>query len=141
MTYSDFIWKWNTRYCDYDGRYGNQCVDLMRQYCKDVLGVDGYIAIPPRGNAKDIFYAFRDNAYFKKVLNTPTGIPKKGDVLFFKTSLWFPFSFGIAGHVGIVDNADLYNITLFNQNYPTGRYCEFRRFKYKDCIGWLTPVK
>lgn len=140
MTYQDFIWKWNTKYCDYDHAYGNQCVDLMRQYCKDVYGVDGYKAIPSRGNAKDIFKNFKNNAYFKKVNNTPNGIPKKGDIIFFKTSTWFPFLFGFAGHVGIVDQAGLYDMVIFNQNYPTGRYCEFRKFKYKDCLGWLTRV-
>lgn len=141
MTYNDFIWKWNTRYCDYDGWYGNQCVDLMRQYCKDVYYVDGYVAIPSRGNAKDIFKNFKSNSYFRKVNNTPNGIPKKGDIIFFKTSTWFPFLFGFAGHVGIVDQAGLYDMVIFNQNYPTGRYCEFRKFKYKDCLGWLTPIK
>jgi len=141
MTYTDFINKWNRRFCDYDGAFGCQCVDLMRQYCKDVLGVDGYVAIPPRGNAKDIFKNFINNQYLTKVLNGPTNYPQKGDILFFKTSLWFPFLFGMAGHVGIVDSADVYNMVLFNQNYPTGRYCEFRKFKYKDCLGWLTPKK
>jgi hypothetical protein len=141
MTYNDFIWKWNNRYCDYDGHFGNQCVDLMRQYCKDVFNVDGYVAISPRGNAKDIFYNFKDNKYFKKVLNTKNNIPKKGDIIFFKTSLLPKWLYGIAGHVAIVDQADLYSMVLFNQNYPTGRYCEFRKFTYKDCIGWLTPNK
>lgn len=140
MNYQEFIYKWNGRFVDYDGAFGNQCVDLMRQYCLEVFKVSGYVAIPPRGNAKDIFKNFVSNKYFKKVINTPTGVPKKGDILFFKTSLWFPFSFGIAGHVGIVDYADMYNIVLFNQNYPTNSPCKFTKFKYKDCLGWLTPT-
>lgn len=139
MTYQDFIWKWNTRYCDQDGSFGAQCVDLIRQYCKDVKGVNGYTAIPPTGNAKDIFRNFVSNQYFTKVNNTPNGIPKKGDIVFFKTSLWYPWLFGIAGHTGIVDSADLYNLIIFHQNYPTGMFCTFRKFSYKDCLGWLSP--
>ena len=143
MSINEFFAKYNGKFVDYDGAFGTQCVDLMRQYCKDVLGVAGYVAIPQTGNAKDIFRNFPlgGNQYFSKVFNTPTNMPKKGDVLFFKTSLWFPFLFGWAGHVGIVESADLYNLVLFNQNYPTGRYCEFRKFKYKDCQGWLIPKK
>ena len=140
ISYNEFVAKYNGKYVDYDHAFGNQCVDLIRQFCKDVLGVDGYTAIPTTGYAKNIFINFKDNQYFKKIYNSPTNMPKKGDVLFFKTSYWFPFLFGIAGHTGVVDSADLYNIVLFNQNYgPTGSPCKFNKFKYKDTLGWLTP--
>lgn len=138
MTYNDFIWKWNGRYVDYDGSYGAQCVDLIRQYCKDVLGVNAYTAIPQRGNAKDIFRNFKDNKYLKKVLNTPTGLPKKGDIIFWTT---FPFLYGIPGHVAIYDSGDLMNILSFDQNYGTPKTCRFVKHSYKGCLGWLTPVK
>lgn len=145
MTYNDFIWKWNTKYCDYDGHFGNQCVDIMRQYCKDVFGVNGYTAIPSTGSAKNIFFNFKDNKYFKKVFNSPNNMPKKGDIVFWGT---YPFITGIDGHVAIVDQADLYTLVVFNQNYPRYRYCEFRKFGsskilhgYRGVLGWLTPVK
>jgi len=138
MTYNDFIWKWNGRFCDYDGAFGNQCVDLMRMYCSDVFGVSGYLAIPSRGNAKDIFKNFTSNKYFKKVLNTPTGVPQKGDIIFWGT---YPFLFGWAGHVAIFDHGDIYNIVSFDQNYPTGSSCRFVKHSYKACLGWLAPVK
>lgn len=134
MTYKQFTEKYNGRFVDYDHAYGNQCVDLMRQYCKDVLGVDGYVAIPPRGNAKDIFKNFKDNKYFKKVLNTPTGIPPQGSVIFWGT---YPFVTGIPGHVAIVDSASVYNTIVFNQNYPTNSACNLRKFDYRGVLGWL----
>ena len=143
ITYNDFIWKWNQKYCDYDHALGNQCVDLMRQYCLDVRGVDGYAAIPPRGNAIDIFNNFRDNVYFKKVLNGPNNMPKKGDIVFYK---WYPFLYGKAGHVEICDQADLYYMVNFSQNWPTGSPCHFIKRGsskylngYRGCVGWLTP--
>lgn len=138
MKYQDFTNKWNTKYVDYDGNYGAQCVDLMRQYCKDVLGVDGYKAIPSRGNAKDIFKNFVNNQYFTKVLNTPTGLPTKGDIIFWTT---YPFIYGIAGHVAIYDSGDLKSIVSFDQNYPTNSSCHFQKHSYKACLGWLTPKK
>lgn len=143
MTYQDFIWKWNGKYVDYDGALGNQCVDLMRQYCKDVFKVDGYVAIPPRGTAKSIFANFKDNQYFKKVLNGPNNTPKKGDIVFWGT---YPMITGWAGHVAIVDNADLYSLIVFQQNYPTGAPCQFKKFGtskilhgYRGVLGWLSP--
>ena len=137
MTHSAFVDKYNWRYIDADGFFGNQCVDLMRAYVKEVHGLAPYTAIPTTGNAKDIFNNFKENQYFKKILNSPTNSPLKGDILFFKTSTWFPFLFGWAGHVGVVESANLYDIILFNQNYPTNSPCVFTKFKYKDCLGWL----
>lgn len=144
MNYTSFINKWNGKYVDYDGMYNAQCTDLMRQYCKDVFNVNGYVAIPSRGYAKDIFKNFKDNQYFKKVLNGPLNTPKKGDIIFWGT---YPTITGIAGHVAIVDSADLYSIIVFHQNYPTNSPCTFKKFGtskifhgYRGILGWLTPV-
>lgn len=143
MTYSDFIWKYNNRYVDYDGYYSTQCVDLVRQYIKDVLGWDAYKALPAGKNAITIFNNFKDNQYFKKVYNTPNALPKKGDIVFYK---YYPFLYGSAGHVEIVDQADLYYMVNFSQNWTTGKPCIFVKrgsnkwlHGYRGCVGWLTP--
>ncbi len=39
MTLDEFVKKYLGKKVDYDGQYGAQCVDLFRQYCKDVLGI------------------------------------------------------------------------------------------------------
>lgn len=39
MKFHEFISKYLNTKVDYDGVYGAQCVDLFRQYCKDVLGI------------------------------------------------------------------------------------------------------
>lgn len=58
MTLAQFIQKYVKTSVDYDGAYGAQCVDLFRQYCKDVL------EIPERteavDGAKDIYLKFHD---------------------------------------------------------------------------------
>ncbi|WP_252722587.1 hypothetical protein [Treponema phagedenis] len=37
MSLDEFVKKYLGKKVDYDGHYGAQCVDLFRQYCKDVL--------------------------------------------------------------------------------------------------------
>lgn len=142
MTHKQFIDKWNGKFCDYDKAYGFQCVDLMRQYIKEVHGVDAYKAVPAGPTAKAIFTNFKDNAYFKKVLNGPFNVPKTGDLIFWGT---YPTVTGWAGHVAILDSADLYTLIVFNQNYPTGNPSLMRRFGvnkllhgYRGVMGWLT---
>lgn len=137
MAYDEFVSKWIGRYLDYDGKYGFQCVDLMRQYVKDVYGLNPYQAIPTTGNAKEIYRNFRNNQYLRKENNTPTNMPQKGDIVFWGT---YPFITGFAGHVGIVVEASLYHLIVFNQNYPVGSPCQYRRFSYKGVLGWLHRV-
>ena len=140
MVIENFFNKWNSRFVDYDGKFGNQCMDLMRQYIKERFGTDAYKIIPPVNYAKNAFYNYpNETQYFKKILNGPTNSPAKGDIVFFKTSLWWPWYYGIAGHVEIVSQADMYNMINFAQNWPTGSPCHFQKRKYKDCLGWLTP--
>lgn len=140
MNHSQFTGKYNGKFVDYDHAYGYQCVDVMRQYVLDVFGLKPYVAIPTTGTAKNIFLNFKTNNYFKKVLNTPTGIPPKGAILFFKNSILPPWNYGFAGHVAIVDSANMMSMILFGQNYPTGSACSFRKFTYKDCLGWLVRL-
>jgi hypothetical protein len=134
MTHQTFTNKWNGRYLDWDHAYGFQCVDVMRAYVKDVYDLGPYIAIPTRGYAKDIYKNFKDNLWFKKIPNTPTGVPQKGDIIFWD---FYPFVTGWAGHVGIIDSANVNNFIVFNQNYPTNNPCLFRRFNYRGVMGWL----
>lgn len=142
MTLDQFIVKYNGRYCDFDKNGSFQCVDLMRSFVSEVLGIPGYNSdLPALGNwghAKDLFIKFPVNGkYFKKVVNTPTGIPPKGSIVFFKTSILPKWLYGIDGHVAIVDSATVMQVTLFEQNYPTKSSCKFGIHLYKDCLGWL----
>lgn len=141
MTHGQFITANMGRYVDYDKRYGNQCVDLMRQYIKDVEGIDPYQAVPAGATAKTIFQNFSGNKYYQKILNSPSNVPKKGDLVFWG---YYPSVTGWAGHVGVFDSGDLYSVVVFNQNYPTGSSCQLRKFGtsklfhgYRGVMGWL----
>ncbi len=136
LTLDRFFAKYNGRYVDYDGHYGCQCVDLLRQYLKECLGLNPY-TLPPVAYAKQVFQNFDPkNPYFVKVLNGPTNVPKRGDIV-----VWgfYPFVTGIAGHVAIFDRGDMWNFITFDQNYPTGSPCHFQRHNYRGVLGWLSP--
>jgi len=134
ITIDKFIEKNLGRYIDYDKHYGNQCVDLMREYIIECLGKDPYKVIPANNYAKNMYYNYSGKDLIK-IRNTPTGVPKKGDIIFWGT---YPFVTGIAGHVGIVVSANINNFVVFNQNYPTNSPCLLRKFNYKGVIGWLS---
>jgi CHAP domain-containing protein len=133
MTHDDFVSKYKGRYIDYDGAYGYQCVDLMRLYQKEVFEVPPN-SIPAAGYARDIYKNFKPNQYFDKINNTPTGIPQKGDIIFFNT---YPFVYGIAGHVAIYHEGNVNTLISFDQNYPTNTACHLQKHSYRGCLGWL----
>lgn len=141
MTFEEFVAKYNGKYIDYDNAYGFQCVDLMRQYVKEVEGLLPYTAIPTRGDAKDIFNNFKDNQFYTKIKNGLTNIPKKGDIVFWG----YPYGFymnGIipkwAGHVAIVSQGWLMGLISFDQNFGNPSFCRYVNHNYKGCLGWLS---
>lgn len=140
MTLQQFIDKNNGKYIDLDGKYGCQCVDLMRAYVRDVLGKDPY-CIPRADYAKNIFKNFSSNKDFTKIINNPNDakqFPKAGDIVFWGT---YPFVTGIAGHVAICTGGNGYKFICFTQNYPTNSPCRYYNYDYRGVLGWLTPKK
>lgn len=141
MTHNEFIAKYSGKFVDYDNVWGFQCMDLMRQYVRDVYGLSPYKVIPGAPTAKECFKNFKDNAYFKKILNTPTNIPKQGDLIFWG---YYPTVTGLAGHVAIYHGGDLYTVISFDQNYPTGSYSKLVKHGsgrwlhgFRGVMGWL----
>ena len=55
MTLKRFIVNNLGKKVDFDGTSGAQCVDLYRQYCKDVLEIPQTPALGINGGAKDIW--------------------------------------------------------------------------------------
>ena len=136
MNVQQFFSKYNGKFIDYDGMYSTQCTDLMRAYIKEVLGWSPYVAIPQTGWAKNIFNNFSNNKYFTKILNTPTGMPKKGDLVFWG---YYPFVTGWVGHVAVYDSGDVMKLITFDQNYKTGTPCHYQKHSYRGVLGWLSP--
>lgn len=137
MTFDEFVTKWNGKGIDFDGAYGDQCMDLMHQYVVEVLGLsDGRILAAPA--AKYVYLNFSTiygNQYFERIANTPTGVPQKGDIV-----LWD----GYYGHVAIFKEGNVNNFRSFDQNYPVGSKCHIQYHNYTNVLGWLRfkkPVK
>lgn len=127
MTLNEFIFKWNEKPCDFDGQFGNQCVDLYRMYCKEVFGIP---QSPPVVGAVDIWTTYLKD-YFIAIENTPTGVPESGDILIWGTGL------GKYGHIGIFLSGDTNSFISFDQNFPVGSVCHSQKHDYKNLIGWL----
>ena len=112
---------------------GNQCVALSNHYMQKIFGV-AWNKIYSAWYAKDI-YAAASGAYFEKIPQTPEGIPQKGDIIVFKASIN-----GGAGHIAVVESANINTITVIEQNGPSGRWVKRYTYKnYAHVLGWLRP--
>jgi len=132
MTYTQFKNKWLGKGIDYDGSFGNQCVDVYRMYCKEVLKIP---QSPPVKGAKNIWDTYLKE-HFTRVTNTPTGVPEQGDIM-----IW---DVGTYGHVGIVDSATQTKFVTFEQNWTElngSGVTELRTHYYKNLLGWLKPKR
>lgn len=133
MTLDEFVKKYEGKKVDYDGRYGAQCVDLFRQYCKDVLN------IPHTGGvigASELYTKYEamplEVKHFERIPYKAGMLPEAGDVVIFKPTTKNKF-----GHVAIVLSADNLSMTVFEQDgfAQTGAYITER--KYYNALGFL----
>ena len=137
MNLDQFIAKYNGQGKDYDGVYGNQCVDLIKFYLKDMFGL-----FPGAwGNAVDYFT--RPNpailTRFNVITNRPTDlsqVPSRGDIMVWSGNT--PGSGG-AGHIAIYDGKVSPGVfRSLDQNWG-GMYVHFVNHNYTNVIGWLHP--
>lgn len=133
MTLNDFINNWNGKKNNYDGVYDNQCTDICKQWLSDL----GYSVSGAWGNGKD-WDKNGSRADLQWIANTPTGVPKEGDIMV--------FGGGSYGHVSIFISGDVNSFKSFDQNYPGGKLepCGVFTHKYTGSLyvkGWLRPLK
>ena len=133
MTLDEFVKKYLGKKVDYDGQYGAQCVDLFRQYCKDVLG------IPHTGGvigASELYTKYEalplEVKHFERIPYKAGMLPEAGD-----TVLFAPTKNNRFGHVAIVISADENEMLVFEQDgfAQTGAYITER--KYYNALGVL----
>lgn len=134
MTLDQFVTKWTGKSIDFDGVYGPQCMDLMHQYLVEVLGLtDGSLLAQP--DAKSVYLNFattKGHELFDKIDNTPTGVPLKGDIIFWGTGI------GQYGHVAMMVQGDVNSFRSFDQNWNSHKYCEVVNHpNYVGVLGWL----
>jgi hypothetical protein len=140
MTLDEWFGKYNGQPMDYDGAYGNQCVDVFSFYIHDF----GFQEISGVAAA----YQLWDNAGdgYLKIENTPSAVPQKGDIIVWGTLI------GAWGHVAIFHDGDVNSFTSFDQNWPMEGYTDANgnfigtgvaHFQYHNnyfgVVGWLRP--
>ena len=131
MTLQEFLVTWNGKYCEVAGSSNalNQCVDLANAYIRDVLG----LPIIEWTNAVD--FPLKAGDRYEYILNTPTGVPKEGDIV-----IWKP----TPGHIAVFLEGTANTFKSFDQNFPIGSPCHVQNHDYTNVTGWLrakgTPV-
>ena len=138
MKPQEFFEKYNNKKIDFDGRYGNQCVDLFNQYLVEVLDIKNPIQMFPVMSAYQIWDYGKDNPHFTRIANDPLNIPSEGDILIWAKQTNLP-----DGHVAIFVSGDVNKFVSFDQNYPMGSLCHFENHNYlkPKLLGWLRPTK
>lgn len=139
MSAQDFFDKYNGIGLDYDGSYGNQCMDLALYYNQEVVGAPRLI-----GNAADVWDTYPQD-YYDRIVNTPDGVPNLGDVMIWGRGV------GPDGHIAVFQEGDPNQFTSQDINWPVQGYydkdgnfigtgvCHFQPHSYNGVIGWLRP--
>ena len=133
MNYSEFINAYNGKSFDYDGVSGVQCVDLIKMYLDKVFGIKA----GAWGNAKDYYENFNKlplKNNFERIANTPSFVPKKGDIAVFGTGLGNKY-----GHICIATGeGDTDNFYSYDLNW-NGKTVHKVNHTYKGFLGVLRP--
>ena len=132
MTADQFFVKYAGKYIDYDGYYGYQCVDLYRQFVKEVYGCQ---QSPPVSGAAKVWDTYNKD-FFTRISNGPVNYPNRGDIV-----IWNTKAGGGYGHIAIAMDAGSYTFNSFDQNWPVGSRCHKQPHNYTNVLGWLTPKK
>lgn len=137
MTFDEWVKKYSGKAIDYDGTYGVQCVDLVKHYVKNVLGISPQSI----GNAIEYYNKRNKVAYLKDNFswhkNTPDFIPKKGDICVFTSKSG-------NGHVSVATGEGTTSYFYsYDQNYPKSQHEPMTKIKhsYKSLLGVLRPKK
>lgn len=115
---------------DYDGVYGNQCVDLIKYYYAH-YGVAGYA----RGNAIQYTSNSLPPGWTRVYSNY-----QPGDIAVFKAKNGCSVcTTGENGHVGIITSIDSVGFNAVNQNYAGRSYCTQNWFHVKCLACAIRP--
>lgn len=129
MTLDQFVDKWTGEFPDFDGNYGAQCMDNMHYYITEVLGLGRTVLAAP--TAYDAYKKGDDN--FEKIPNTPKGIPQRGDIMFWDTTV------GESGHVAVFLDGTANTFRSFDVNWPLKSPAHVQSHNYNGVVGWLRP--
>ena len=132
MTFSEFVKEYNGKSFDYDGVAGVQCVDLIKMYLDKVFNIKA----GSWGNAKDYYLNFEKlpiSKYFRKIKNTDSFIPAKGDICVWGSGL------NIYGHIAIATGeGDTRYFYSYDLNWGSKNVKKILH-SYRGFLGVLRP--
>ena len=126
MTLSKFVDHTLGTKVDFDGVYGAQCVDLFRQYCKDVW------QIPHTGSVEGAKELFSQNDKNLLYITNGYGTVKSGDVI-----IWDGTSSNSYGHVAIALFATDMTVLVLEQNGFEQTGTKIVPRNYINCLGYI----
>ena len=135
MTFGDFIIKYYGKKVDFDGAHGAQCVDLARQYWKEIWavpqpeGVEGAQEFYTQYDAKPT-----EKKYMERVECSVKGqpIPAGAAVVFRSTGS------NKYGHIGICLRTEGNIIYLLEQDGFRQDGVKISAWGYENVLGYLT---
>jgi len=136
MMLQEFVGRYKGKKVDFDGMYGAQCVDLVRQYFQDVWGLRKNEQPEGVNGAEDFYFKHESRPIQKRlcdcVMYKPGMIPPTGAVAVFRS--WQDNRFG---HIGIVIAANENVIDLFEQDGFAQDGAKITKWRYDRLAGWL----
>ena len=130
MKLDEFINKYLDTKVDFDGAYGAQCVDLFRQYCKDVLDIPHTGAV---NGAKDLILDYPKMEGEKKYFNLlPVMKIRTGDVIVWNKTITNNY-----GHVAIVIGLLSDGILVLEQDGFKQNGVKFKIRSFENALGIL----
>ena len=126
-----FIKKYTNHPVDFDGQYGNQCMDLAERYNRDVVHGGATDAPVLGGDATDPWTSKTPPIGYTRIPWKPGAVPQVGDLVIWK-----------ATHIAIFQSGDANTYTTFDQNWPTGSPPSLVSHSISDgdVYGWLRPT-
>jgi hypothetical protein len=132
MTLAQFKEKYLGKKVDFDGVYGAQCVDLFRQYCKDVWELPHLGAVEGASELYTNFPNLLEDVYCNLFSYNEGHLPEPGDVC-----IWGPSQTNKYGHVAICLDANQKEIVVLEQNGFTQDGVKVATRYYPRLLGWL----
>lgn len=134
MNTKEFVDAYIGKKVDFDGQFGAQCVDLFRQFCKDVWGVPHLGGV---NGAKDIYLNYDkmpgEVQYTNRVAYSGDNCPQEGNVVLFKESASNQY-----GHVAVCLYSTKSRIVVFEQDGFAQNGAKIGTWDYARVLGWLT---
>jgi len=130
LTLSEFCNKYQGTRVDFDGYYGAQCVDLYRQYCKEVFGIPRTESVD---GAKDLWYKYDLFPIEKQYLRKMAYPIASGDLVIFDATPKNPY-----GHVAIYIASEGDRVLVFEQD---GLKQDGAKYNWRSCDGMLGVLR